>query len=192
MAQRRNPVMLYIFGVALAILCACTSAIVEDRALIAFDKVVSGPFVAGMNVTVEYTLHNIGGRAATSVTLRDVAFPSSRFVTDKPAKETWARLESGQSLSYAVQIEPRRSGQLFIAPASVTYMGDGTRYICRLAADDSFTVEELIDFRRRTDRHTSAWLFYLVAFAMLGVLPCGFSQIMVRSLPGDRTSSKKS
>lgn len=178
--------------ISFMVLVSASATTAEHRALLALDKVLSGPLVAGMNVTVEYTIHNVGGRAATDVSLRDLSFPASRFNADKPARHAWSLLEPGQSLLHAIKVEPKRAGDIYVAPAAVTYMDDEVRRVSRLAADDIVNVEELISFRRRTDRHTSTWLIYVIAMLLLCIAPFGYSEMMTRSLIGSPAPNKKS
>lgn len=178
--------------VSLLVFVSADTTTANHRALLALDKVMSGPLVAGMNVTIEYTIHNVGGRVATDISLRDLSFPASRFNADKAARHSWPRLEPGQSLSHALKVEPKRAGEIYVAPAAVTYMDDDERRVSRLAADDSVVVETLISFRRRTDRHINTWLVYFFAFLLLSVAPFGYSEIKVRSLLGSPATNKKS
>lgn len=171
-------------------LAADTTA-VPDRALLALDKVMSGTLVAGRNITVTYTIHNVGARTATSVQLKDASFPASRFNTDLPARKTWEQLDAGASVSHSVQVEPKRAGELFVAPAAVSYLDEGEKRVSRIADADSFVVEDLLAFRRRTDSHASTWMIYAGCLFLLGVAPFGASAMIVRGLPSD-TAPKKS
>lgn len=192
MAKRCYPIAMMFLTIAACVLSVAFGSPAQDRALLAMDKVISGAFVAGMNVTVEYAIHNVGTQTATSVQLKDVSFPASRFVTDKPTRATWPQLEGGQSIYHHVQIEPKRAGELYAAPASVVYADGEQRRVTRLAADESFVVEELLEFRRRTDRHSGTWMIYVIAFFLLGIAPFGASHMLVRGLPDGGSASKKS
>lgn len=161
-------------------------------ALLALEKEIIGPMVAGRNVTVAYSVHNVGSKPATQVQLKDLSYPQSRFEFDKPPRTVWDHLEPGQSVSLTVTLLPKRSGELYVAPASVTYFDGDQKHTSKLAAEESFFVEDLVAFRRRTDTHTTTWLIFFVAFVILGIAPFGVSHFMVRSLPDIASGKKKS
>lgn len=188
----RQRAMVLFLTVAACALSLARGAAVTDRPLLALEKVISGPFVAGMNVTVAYTIHNVGAGVAKGVQLKDLSFPASRFLTDKATRANWPQLESGQSVSHHVRLEPKRAGELYVAPASVAYADGEQRHVTRLASDESFFVEDLVDFRRRTDKHGGSWLIYLASFLALGIVPFGASHMLITSLPNIGAAAKKS
>lgn len=161
-------------------------------ALLALEKEIIGPMVAGRNVTVSYSVHNVGSKPATQVQLKDLSYPQSRFELDKSPRNTWDHLEPGQSVSLTVTLLPKRSGELYVAPASVTYFDGDRKHTSKLAADESFFVEDLISFRRRTDTHNTTWLIFFIAFVVLSIAPFGVSQFMIHSLPDIASGKKKS
>lgn len=67
--------------------------------------------------------------------------------------------------------EPRRAGELLVNPASVTYKDGGETRTTRLAGDESVVVEELLEYRRRTDTHGGAWATYALTSAVSIGLP---------------------
>lgn len=68
-------------------------------------------------------------------------------------------------------VSPKRAGQLFVAPASVSYEDDGQKRLTKLATDDSFSVEDLLSWRRRTDMHQQEWMLFTLAFFILVIIP---------------------
>lgn len=169
----------------------------KDRALIAFEKVVTGPLVAGMNVTVTYEIYNVGLHPATGVSLRDSSYPASRFESEGSTRMQWEALAPGQSVRHSISIRPRRAGQLFVSPPSVSYTdsNDGSQHTSRLASsedDDAVLVEDLIEFRRRNDTHTTSWSIYSLAFLLLSIAPFGVSASMVKGLNRDGQQKKSS
>lgn len=171
------------------------TATIPDRALLAFDKAVSGDLVAGRNVTVTYTVLNVGKHPATDITLRDSSFPASRFLLadGQTARTSWATVSPGETLTHSVTVEPKRSGYLYISPPSLSYIDQlsGDKHVSKIAGTDSLVVEDLLEYRRRTDRHTSTWIIYIVAFVMLGIGPFAVSEMMAKSL-SPTNSQKKS
>lgn len=162
-----------------------------DRALLALDKVLSGPLVQGMNVTVHYTVHNVGARPASAIVLRDSSFPASRFHTDRVPRSNWPSLSPGESVELSVRVAPRRAGELYVAPAAVSYMDGEDKRTMRVAGTESVVVEELLAYRRKTETHESAWMVFLGAFIVLAVAPFGVSSAISRSLPNPTTVKKQ-
>lgn len=184
-----------LLAISLSCLCDGVFGIETEgsaRALLAFDKEMIGALVAGRNVTISYTIHNVGTRTATEVQLKDLSYPQSRFDLDKPARSSWDELAPGQSVSHVVKVLPKRTGQLFVAPASVSYLDGEHKRVSKLAAEDSFFVEELLAYRRRSDSHGNTWIIFFVALLTLGVAPFGVSASMTRSLSTISSGKKKS
>lgn len=160
-------------------------------ALLVLEKEIAAPMVAGRNVTVSYSVHNVGSKPAAQVQLKDLSYPQSRFDMDKPPRTLWDHLQPGQSVSLTITLLPKRSGQLYVAPASITYLDGNQKRVSKLAAEESFFVEDLVTFRRRTDTHTTTWIIFLVAFVVLGIAPFGASQLMIASLPDIASGKQK-
>lgn len=82
-------------------------------------------------------------------------------------------------------MRPRRAGLLLVSPASVSYVDEeGVGRVTRLASDDTVVVEDLITFRRRTDRHQFEWVAFVGAFVLLVVAPFGFSSFVESGVDG--------
>lgn len=123
-------------------------------------------------------------REAKAVTLKDLSFPASRFTHfGEVPKQRWASLPASETLTHTLIVSPKRAGELIVSPASVSYLDDGDNKITRIATDDILSVEKLLDWRRRTDRHTKEWSMYMCAFALLCIAPFGVSLFMERGVP---------
>lgn len=117
-------------------------------------------------------MHNAGAADATSVALRDTAFPASRFTAHTGAfKKTWGRVDAGQSVALEVVAEPRREGELLVNPAALSYKDADVKRTTRLAGVESMVVEDLLTYRRRTDTHEKAWAIYAAGCAVAIGLP---------------------
>lgn len=192
------------------------------RALLAFAKSVSGPLVAGLNVSVTYVVHNVGQQPASDISLRDSSYPSSRFDSSALARTTWESLAPGQAVSYSISVQPKRAGQLYVTPPTVTYVDGDVKRTARLAHtrrgeggrrsdeygdDDEFdgggasrgseqqenemetddgeaavVVQDLVEYRRKNERHEQAWLIYLGACVLLSAAPFAVADSMTRKL----------
>lgn len=138
----------------------------SEGAFLILSRTLSSTLVAHTNFTVTYTVHNVGSADATSLSLRDTAFPASRFVAHEGSfKKTWGRLDAGSSLTMDVVATPKRDGELLVNPAALTYKDGDAKRTTRLAGAESMAVEDLLTYRRRTDTHEKAWAAYGVGCA---------------------------
>lgn len=133
-------------------------------------------------------------RTATQVSLKDLSFPSSRFQVHSGAfRHTFASLPSGSRVSHSVLMTPKRAGELHVSAASVSYVdAAGTARTTRLAADDTVLVEDLLSFRRRTDRHAVEWTAFGVGFLLLVLGPAVVSVAVERGVEKSGAVKKKS
>lgn len=182
MLPRSISILLAAWACAALLACARAESEATNVALLSLDKVLSGPMVAERNVTVAYTVHNVGSEPATNVVLKDLSFPASRFTLDQPARAEWPELAAGASVEHFVVLSPRRAGELFVSPASVAYHDGERKRVSRLAAEDSFHVEDLVSFRRKHDTHMSTWTVYAVALLLFGLTPFAVSHRIAASL----------
>lgn len=58
----------------------------------------------------------------------------------------------------------------------------GVSHATRFAADETVSVEDILEYRRRTDRHRQEWAAYGVVFTLLGVGPMVMSLVMERGV----------
>lgn len=121
---------------------------------------------------------------ATQISFKDLSFPASRFhLYSGIFRYTQERLSAGGSLNLTAVVTPKRSGYLFVTPASVSYVDEaGESHVTRLAADETVGVEDILVYRRRTDRHRQEWGAYGVAFVLLVMGPMGMSLVVQRGL----------
>lgn len=171
----------------------CSDPAPANRALLALERRVEGDLVAGRNATVHYTIHNVGTRPASEIALKDRSFPLSRFETFSGAfRRNWTTLPNGDSVTMEVLMRPRRAGILLVSPASVSYVDeDGAARMSKLASEDTVLVEDLMAFRRRTDRHRLEWGAFAGAFVALVLLPFLVSVMSEGAVVGEVTGGKK-
>lgn len=87
---------------------------------------------------------------------------------------------------------PKRAGELFVTPASVRYTDEtGASHVTRLATDETLAVEDVLEYRRRTDRHRKEWAAYGLAFAVLVAGPAMVSMVIEKGLTGVGGGKKK-
>lgn len=171
-----------------AVLLLCIAAVNADandavdpssRPLMLFSRTLSGPLVHGRNVTVRYDIRNVGASGASKVYLRDNTFPQSRFdLLSGSFRHTWPTVDAGAAVTLDVLVTPRRAGILFVAPPAITYADhSGQSRVTRLAAPESIQVEDLLNYRRRTDRHGLEWALYAASFLLFSAFPALFYSV---------------
>lgn len=164
----------------------------KDGAFLVLSRTLKSDLVEGINFTVSYEIHNVGETDATSLQLRDTAFPASRFtVFDGDFRKTWGRLNAGESLNMDVIALPKRSGELLVNPAALSYKDGDDKRTTRLAAAETMIVEDQLEYRRRTDTHGGAWAAYGAACAAAIGAPYVLHLQSASSLPSEGASAKK-
>ncbi|CAN8071751.1 unnamed protein product [Agarophyton chilense] len=162
-----------------------------SRALLALHRDMDGDLVASRNVSITYHVHNVGLSLAQQVALKDLSFPASRFHTfGAVARGAWSSIAPGESQTHQLIVAPLRAGELFVSPASVSYTDDGKQRVTKLAVDDSLRVEDLLSYKRRTDKHTMELSLYALAFFLFCVAPYCFSIFLQRVVHRSTTKKK--
>ena len=111
--------------------------------------------------------------AAQRVTLRDNAFPQSWYtIHDGSFRKTWDLIEPGKSEFFSVVATPSKFGELNVNVPTVTYQeNDGTRRVSQLDAESTVVVEDILSYKRRTDKHVKDWVIYTLGSAAATALP---------------------
>lgn len=144
----------------------------RDGAFLVFSRRLSADLVQGLNVSVTYEVHNVGKGEAIAVTLKDNAFPQSRFrVLNGTFKKVWPSIAAGASEFLEVTVMPKRAGELYVNPPALMYKDGEAARISRLSAEESLVVEDHIAYRRRTDKHRVEWAVYFAALITLVAVP---------------------
>lgn len=166
----------FFFLATFIVLANARPAADRSGALLAFSRQLSGPLVDGLNVTVRYSVHNVGQGPAIRAQLRDSSFPASRFhlYSGAPSgalRHTWSSVKAGASDYFEMVVAAKRSGILYVSPPAVTYRDAGQPRVVRLASTDEILVEDLSVYTRRTKSHKQEWLAYVGAVGVLVLLP---------------------
>lgn len=164
----------------LLVLCALT----RSRPLLVLHRSIAPPLVSSLNSTITYTIHNVGSSAASSLLLKDPSFPSSRFVhhtasQSSPFPLSHASLSANASFSFSFSLTPKRAGLLFVSAPSVAY---APSHVSTLATSDELTVEDVLAFRKRTEKFAFEWTAYAGMWMLLVAGPYVVSRINQRAL----------
>lgn len=108
--------------VLLSLACLVSSADEENARLLASKNILNEILVEGRELTVEYTIYNVGGSAGLEVRLTDASFPSSDFeIVRGNLDVTWNRIAPGSNVSHAVILRPLKSGYFNFTSAELRY-----------------------------------------------------------------------
>lgn len=185
-------------------LCLCTAVestpapptqgATPNRTMLSFDKSLSGDLVATRNITVTYYILNVGTRPARDVELSDNSFPVSRFdfiehagIKNQkalPSSAVWLNLAPGQSITHSFVVQPLKAGELHTKLPTLKYVdADGTHRTSSIATEGTtLNVEDLLEYKRRTDVHTTTWMVYAAAIVALVGSPYVVSVVLHKAL----------
>lgn len=124
--------------------------------------------------------------------MKDNAFPQSwYFIYSGSFRKTWDTIAPGESVSLNVTVEARKAGELNVNVPSIRYQEeDGTRRLTKLDASSTVTVEDVLSFKRRTDKHLVDWIVYTIGSVALTAGPYVAYASRLQSLTGKSRKKK--
>lgn len=110
----------FVFG---SIIGFALSAEGDSNARLLISKNILNQFVVeGKELTVHYSIYNVGSGPATSVLLTDNSFPADQFnVLHGLLSVKWKAIAPGTNVSHTIILEPKRSGVFNFTSAQVSY-----------------------------------------------------------------------
>jgi len=95
----------------------------ESQARLLVSKnILNQLVVQGKDLTVHYSIYNVGSSAAIGVTLSDESFPSGDFEVVQGLKSAkWRSIAPGTNVSHTLIMRPQKSGMFNFTAAQVTY-----------------------------------------------------------------------
>lgn len=91
--------------------------------IIAVKNIVNMYLVENKDLTVEYSLYNVGDSAALDVSLVDNTFPKEDFeVLYGQLDVKWERIAPGADVTHAAVLKPLKSGYFNFTSAEVSYL----------------------------------------------------------------------
>ncbi|RMX58133.1 hypothetical protein pdam_00000167 [Pocillopora damicornis] len=106
-----------------ALIGCALSAEGDSSARLLISKNILNQFVVeGKELTVHYSIYNVGNGPATSVSLSDNSFPADEFkVLHGLLSVKWKTIAPGSNVSHTIILEPLKSGTFNFTAAQVTY-----------------------------------------------------------------------
>lgn len=158
--------------VGLFCLVALAGAQDSGARLLASKTILNQWLVEGRDMTVLYTIYNVGSSAAVQVVLNDESFAESDFaVVSGQTRVQWDRISTASNVTHSVILQPLKTGFYNITSATVTYVaseGSEPRN-AYTSAPGKAGVVAVKDYDRRFSPHYMDW----AAFAVMTIPPIG-------------------
>eukprot|EP00271_Cylindrocystis_brebissonii_P015839 TRINITY_DN38886_c0_g1_i1.p1 TRINITY_DN38886_c0_g1~~TRINITY_DN38886_c0_g1_i1.p1 ORF type:complete len:217 (-),score=33.28 TRINITY_DN38886_c0_g1_i1:543-1193(-) len=110
--------------VSLVLLCISVSPAlaVDDAFLVVHKEVTTKRLKAGEEITVSFSIYNVGGSTAYDLTLTDDEWPAEKFDLEGNSSTTWSKMEAGSPrLQHSFLLRPKEKGNFTTEPAVVKY-----------------------------------------------------------------------
>jgi len=91
--------------------------------ILAVKNIVNMYLVENKDLTVEYSLYNVGDSAALDVSLADNTFPTEDFeLLHGQLDVKWERIAPGANVTHAAVLKPLKSGYFNFTSAEISYL----------------------------------------------------------------------
>ncbi|RNA25209.1 translocon-associated subunit beta [Brachionus plicatilis] len=138
----------------------------EDAKLLIAKNVLNNYIVEGLNLTIKYTIHNIGSSPALNVKLQDENFPAEYFEYASGFNVAqWGRIPPKSNVDHVVVVSPKLPGMFNLTSAVVTYLPSEkaskvqTGYSTELG---EVYIQKLSDYNRRYASQTINWILFII------------------------------
>uniref|UniRef100_A0A6T6M0W7 Translocon-associated protein subunit beta n=1 Tax=Timspurckia oligopyrenoides TaxID=708627 RepID=A0A6T6M0W7_9RHOD len=181
---------------------------VDDVSVDDTEEVKShGSFLAGVrefdsnlvvemgNVTVSYTIYNIGDQSAFEVELEDIMLTSEDFeAVDGVTSISFDEITPGSSVSRSVTFIAKSAGYYGDSPKSSVYKPSAakisyatertsdTKRVHYIASKGILVVEDVESFKKRTDKHILDWIAFSTLSLLFTAVPYAISQSSLSKL----------
>ncbi|EDO33394.1 predicted protein [Nematostella vectensis] len=151
----------------LASLGHCAESESSSARLIVAKNILNQFAVEGKDLTVHYTIYNVGSSPAFAVTLTETAFDENSFkVKHGLTSIKWKSIVPGTNVSHTLILEPLKSGVFNFTSAMVTYKPseDAPEQVAFSTAPGEGGVMSNKDYQRKHSPHLVDWgLFSLMS-----------------------------
>lgn len=134
--------------------------------LLASKNVLNQYLVEGRDLTVQYTIFNIGGSAALDVNLKEESFPEQDFeVVKGNLNVKWERIAPGTNVSHVVVLRPLQFGYFNFTAAEVSYKPSenaASAVVGFTSAPGEGGIVGSKDFDRKFSPHVLDWLVFAI------------------------------
>ncbi|XP_032254224.1 translocon-associated protein subunit beta [Phoca vitulina] len=146
----------------------------EDGArLLASKSLLNRYAVEGRDLTLQYSIYNVGSSAALDVELSDDSFPPEDFgIVSGMLNVKWDRIAPASNVSHTVVLRPLKAGYFNFTSATVTYLAqeDGPVVIGFTSAPGQGGILAQREFDRRFSPHFLDWAaFGVMTLPSIGI-----------------------
>ncbi|XP_064391244.1 translocon-associated protein subunit beta-like [Halichondria panicea] len=165
--------MYKLLSVLLLSVALCGSVSYATPHLLVSKMILNEYVVEGKDLTIQYSVFNVGTSPAQTVTLEDDSFPKDEFVpVSGMLTAKWERVNQDANLTHIVIIKPLQAGIFNMSWAQVTYTdADGITKFGFSSAPGVVEVVPYTDFARAHEHHMMEWLAFMVMSAPTILLP---------------------
>merc|ERR1711976_172987 len=158
-------------AVILGLVCFVSSSDDESARLLAAKSILNEMLVEGKDLSVQYTIFNVGGSAALDVELSDAGFPKTDFdVVRGNLNVKWPRIAPGSNVSHVVIVKPTKSGYFNFTSGEIKYRASEESQNVLFGYTSAPGEGGIVNFRDY-DRKFSPHIVDWGAFAIM-TLPC--------------------
>jgi translocon-associated protein subunit beta len=161
---------LLIVALCLSLLPCCHST----AQLLASKTFMNEHKVEGKDLTVRYSIYNIGASVAHNIKLIDESFSSHDFeVVHGLLSTSWERIPNNGNVTHTVILRPLSAGMYNISWASLNYVADenGNSQVGYTSAPGNVRILDMSEFSRKHSSHITEWIAFFLMSAPTILLP---------------------
>ena len=133
--------------------------------LLASKNVENNFIVENRDLTIKYTIYNVGSSSALNVMLTDDSFPVTDFETVKGQMSvSWKSIPSNSNVTHIVTVKPLKSGMFNFTSAQITYQPteESESLMAFTSAPGEGGIMSAIEFSRKHSPHVTEWAWFAV------------------------------
>jgi len=173
MIKNLFSVLCIAFVVALVAHAADDSS--EDAKLLVVKNVLNNFVVEGLDITVKYTIYNVGNIPAVNVQLKDDNFPADKFdYVSGFNKVLWQKISPASNVTHVAVVRPSMLGPLNFTHAAVTYTANEKTNRVQVGYSTELGeayVQRQKEYNRRFASHAIDWAMFVVMASPSIVFP---------------------
>ncbi|KJE91224.1 signal sequence receptor beta [Capsaspora owczarzaki ATCC 30864] len=156
--------------VAVAVMACVGGAFADSAYILASKSILNNYLVENMDITIQYSLFNIGEGAASSIQLLDY-FPQEGFnIVAGSTSAKWDHLAAGANVTHLVVVRPLSHGRYNFTFGQVSYLETADASDPVVALTSAPGVQQIYpfnDYDRQYASHILQWAVFAVATAVL-------------------------
>jgi len=147
----------------------------EDAKLLVAKNILNNYIVQDLDITLKYTIYNVGNVPALNVKLEDGNFPSDKFDYVTGANVVrWSKISPANNVSHVAVVRPKIVGAYNFTHAIVSYVANEKSAKVQIGYSTEageVYVQRLKDYNRKFASHTIDWLMFAIMAAPSIVFP---------------------